>query len=204
MLTRPIRALIVEDEPGARERIRDWLGRLPGVEVIGECPRGPEAVDALRELAPDLLLEGGEGPATGTGLVERLQEALARARAAQKRPTARLFVRQGTGRVRVVKPEEVDWVEAAGNYVRLHVGREVYLLRGRITALEAQLDPDRFVRIHRSTLVNIDRIQELQPWFHGDYVAVLQDGTQLSVSRSYRDRVLGLGERAGREAVEAV
>jgi two-component system, LytTR family, response regulator len=201
MLTRTIRALIVEDEPLARARLRTWLGRLPDVELIGECPRGEKALAAIRDLAPDLVLEEQEAmhaeetPRPPVEVTERMLAELARALdrglgQPRKRPE-RLFVKQGDGRVRVVKVADIDWIEAAGNYVKLHVGPDVHLLRGRITGLEEQLDPARFARIHRSTLVNVDRIRELQPWFHGDYVAVLRDGTQLNVSRSYRERVLG-------------
>ncbi|HKY04787.1 MAG TPA: LytTR family DNA-binding domain-containing protein, partial [Blastocatellia bacterium] len=85
--------------------------------------------------------------------------------------------------------EEVDWLEAEGNYVRLHSGKESYLLREALSALETQLDPKKFLRIHRSAIVNIERIQELQPWFHGEYRIILQDGVQLTLSRSYRDKL---------------
>src|SRR6185295_14470904 len=71
------------------------------------------------------------------------------------------------GHVFFIKAAEIDWLEAEGNYVRLHSGKESYLLRDTISALEAQLDPKQFLRVHRSAIVNIDRIQELQPWFHG-------------------------------------
>ena len=75
---------------------------------------------------------------------------------------------------------------AAANYVRLHVGKESHLLRETINSLAAKLDPEKFLRIHRSTIVNLERVKELQPRFHGDYVVILQDGTQLNSSRSYR------------------
>jgi two-component system LytT family response regulator len=93
------------------------------------------------------------------------------------------------GHVFFVKTEEIDWLEAEGNYVRLHAGRESYLLRDTITALESQLDPRKFVRVHRSFIVNLDRIQELQPWFHGEYRIILREGVQLTLSRSYRERL---------------
>ena len=88
-----------------------------------------------------------------------------------------------------LRTEEIDWVEAAGNYLRLHAGSESHLLRETMSNLEARLDPERFLRIHRSTIVNIERIKELQPWFHGDYVVILQDGTQLTLSRSHRQKL---------------
>jgi two-component system LytT family response regulator len=105
----------------------------------------------------------------------------------------RLVVKSG-GRVFFIKTEEIDWIEAEGKYVRLHVGRESHLLREAIGSLEAQLDPARFLRIHRSTIVNIDRIQELQPWFHNEYRVILRDGTELMLSRGCRKK---LGEILG-------
>jgi two-component system LytT family response regulator len=91
-----------------------------------------------------------------------------------------------------LRTDEIDWIEAADNYVRLHVGSESHLLRETLGALEGRLDSGKFMRIHRSTVVNIDRMKELQPWFHGDYVVILQDGTRLNLSRTYRDRVIEL------------
>jgi two-component system LytT family response regulator len=96
---------------------------------------------------------------------------------------------RGDGRVIFVRVADVDWAEAAGNYVRLHAGREVHLLRETMAALEGALDPARFVRIHRSAIVNVDRIKELQPWFAGDYIVILRDGRQLKLSRTYREQL---------------
>ncbi|HEY1343027.1 MAG TPA: LytTR family DNA-binding domain-containing protein, partial [Bryobacteraceae bacterium] len=96
------------------------------------------------------------------------------------------------GRVFLLKTTDIDWVEAAGNYLRLHVGAAAHLLRETMNNLEARLDPECFWRIHRSTLVNVDRIRELQPLFHGDYVVILQDGTELTLSRTYRRNLPGL------------
>jgi two-component system LytT family response regulator len=93
------------------------------------------------------------------------------------------------GHVFFVKTDEIDWLEAEGNYVRLHSGKESYLLRDTITALENQLDPKKFIRVHRSAMVNIDRIQELQPWFHGEYRIILKEGVELTLSRSYREKL---------------
>jgi two-component system LytT family response regulator len=101
----------------------------------------------------------------------------------------RLTVR-AQGRMRFVRVEDVDWFEASGNYVCLHVGSATHLIRGTIRGLTEQLDPSRFVRIHRSTIVNLERIREVQPWFGGDYVVILEDGQRLRVGRGYRDRLL--------------
>ncbi|HJZ69824.1 MAG TPA: LytTR family DNA-binding domain-containing protein [Blastocatellia bacterium] len=97
-----------------------------------------------------------------------------------------------SGHVFFMKTEEIDWLEAEGNYVRLHSGKDSYLLRDTIGALESKLDPKRFIRVHRSAIVNVDRISELQPWFHGEYRIVLREGVQLTLSRSYRDKLHAL------------
>ena len=93
-----------------------------------------------------------------------------------------------------LRTDAIDWIEAAGKYVHLHVGKATHLLRGSMAGLEQQLDPARFVRISRSAIVNIDRIQEVQPWFQGDHVVILQDRTRLTSTRGYRQnlqRLLG-------------
>jgi two-component system, LytTR family, response regulator len=105
--------------------------------------------------------------------------------------TERLIVRSG-GRIVILRVAEIDWIEAASNYVRLHAGDREYLLRETMTALESKLDPADFVRIHRSTIVRIDRIRELEPLFQGDYVVILEDGTRLTSSRGYRERLQDL------------
>jgi two-component system LytT family response regulator len=93
------------------------------------------------------------------------------------------------GRVIFLQVSEIDWLEASGNYVTLHVGHETHLLRTTMNALEPKLDSSRFVRIHRSKIVNMNRMKELQPWFQGEQVLVLKDGTQLTVGRTFRDRL---------------
>jgi two-component system, LytTR family, response regulator len=100
----------------------------------------------------------------------------------------RLPVRTGA-RIRLLDVGEVDYVEAEANYVRLHVGPRAYLMRGTLTHLEAQLDPARFLRVHRSLLVNVDRIAEVEPLFAGEYVLYLRDGTRLTSGRTYRARL---------------
>jgi two-component system LytT family response regulator len=89
----------------------------------------------------------------------------------------------------LVPVEAIDWIEAADNYVTLHTGGREYILRETLASLERQLDPQRFVRIHRSTLVQIDRIAELHPATHGDVVVRLRDGTELALSRTWRERL---------------
>jgi two-component system LytT family response regulator len=100
----------------------------------------------------------------------------------------RIMIKSG-GRISFLRTEEIDWLEAQGDYVCLHCQGKKHLLRQRISDLEAQLSPDAFLRIHRSTIVNIARIKEMQPLFHGEYAVLLNDGTRLTMSRSFRDRV---------------
>jgi two-component system LytT family response regulator len=85
--------------------------------------------------------------------------------------------------------QEVDYIESSGNYVRLHVGTEEHRLRVRLSDLEQQLDPSRFARIHRTVIVNVGRVAEIQPWFSGDAVVILRDGTKLRLSRHYRGAI---------------
>jgi two-component system, LytTR family, response regulator len=109
---------------------------------------------------------------------------------------AERFVLKSIGRIYFIRTEEVDWIEAAGNYVNLHVGRENHLLRETMNNIENRLDPDRFLRIHRSAIVNIDFIKELSPLFNGDYKVVLNDDTELTLSRKYHDRLLRLFDKS--------
>jgi two-component system, LytTR family, response regulator len=118
-----------------------------------------------------------------TGLLEDLQTR-------QTRLTR--FVIRSAGRICFLRVEDIDWLEAAGNYVSIHVGRESHLIRETLQSVAGRLDPAKFLRIHRSTVVNYDRIKELQPLFHGDYVVRLRDGTELTLSRNYRDKMVGL------------
>jgi two-component system LytT family response regulator len=106
----------------------------------------------------------------------------------------RLVVKSG-GRLFFLRADEIDWVEAAGNYVRLHVGAASHLLRETMTAIEGRLDPEKFFRIHRSRIVNMERIQELQPWLNGEYAVLLRTGTRLTLSRGCREK---LQDRLGR------
>jgi two-component system LytT family response regulator len=93
------------------------------------------------------------------------------------------------GRMLFLKAAEIDWIETDGDHVKFHVGPQTYLHRTTLTRLEERLSPKLFLRIHRSIVVNIERVRELQPWFQGDYVLILADGTRLTSGRSYRERV---------------
>ncbi len=126
-------------------------------------------------------------PGTAAEVQQRLSELLAEAKPSP-RPMDRLAVKS-SGRVVLLKIEDIDWVEAADNYVSLHVASESHMLRETMNALEARLPSTSFLRISRSTIVNLNRIKELQPLFHGEYAVILRDGTRLTLSRSYRDRL---------------
>ena len=245
-----IRAVIVDDEPLARRRIKRMLARDADVEVVGDCGNGKDAIAAIKTLNPNLLFLDVQMPEVdGFDVLEsigpkrlpfvifvtaydqyalrafevsavdylvkpfdraRFDKALARAKSrlasergndfnqqtlalleelkARSNHTERLLIKAG-GRAFFLKTEEIDWIEAEGKYVRLHAGKESYLLREAIGSLEAQLDPKKFPRIHRSSIVNIERIRELQPWFHSEYRVILNDGTELMLSRSCRKRL---------------
>jgi two-component system LytT family response regulator len=245
-----IRALIVDDEPLARRKIRTLLKADREVEIVGDCSDGRTALSAIREKRPDLIFLDVQMPVMdGIAVLEALgaertphvifvtaydQYALRafefhaldyllkpfdrkRFRVALQRAKERIHgerggdlgrrtlalleelrTRSGTlerlivksgGRVLFLKVGEIDWIEAEGKYVRLHVGKDAHLLREAMSRLESQLDPKKFLRIHRSTIVNIDRIRELQPWFHMEYRVVLQDGTRLQLSRGCRKHI---------------
>jgi two-component system LytT family response regulator len=111
-----------------------------------------------------------------------------------KQKTDRFVVKSG-GRIFFVRTLEIDWIEAAGNYVKLHVGNDSHLIRETMNAVEQRLSPDAFVRIHRCHIVNIEQVRELQPWFNGEYVVILRNGTKLTLSRGYREH---LQERLGK------
>jgi two-component system LytT family response regulator len=93
-------------------------------------------------------------------------------------------------RLRLVRIADVRFFQAAGNYVEVHTAEKIHLVRESLAALEDRLDPARFARIHRSVIVNVDRVSHLEPWGHGDYEVTMQDGTQLRLSRRYRERLL--------------
>ena len=103
----------------------------------------------------------------------------------------RFVVRTGS-RISFVRTEEVDWIDAEGNYLRLHVAGRTHLVRETMKSVEAELDPSRFVRVHRSAIVNVDRIASLEPYFHGEYVVTLRDGARLTSSRSHSARLRAL------------
>jgi two-component system, LytTR family, response regulator len=107
---------------------------------------------------------------------------------AEQREKQRIVVKS-SGRVFFVKVDDIDWIEAEGNYVRLHMGAQSHLLRETMKGMESVLDTSQFIRIHRSTIVNADRIRELQPLFHGEYAVILRDGTRLVASRGPDNRL---------------
>jgi two-component system LytT family response regulator len=128
-------------------------------------------------------LSGADRPATQA----RLRDALVRLAA---RP-ARLVVKRD-GRAIFVDPDEISWVEAERNDVRLHTTRGSFRYHEPISRVETRLDPARFVRVHRSSIVNVDRIAELQPWFRGDGILIMKDGARVTLSRTYRPKLAAI------------
>lgn len=251
-----ITALIVDDEPLAREKIRRLLRNENGVEIIGEAVSGEEAVEMIEQQKPDLVFLDIQMPEMNGFEVlktikndslpavifvtaydkyaikafevhaldyllkpfdsERLQSALERVREQMdaknhgefderllsllsdlkaEREYPQRLVLKTAGRVYFIKTSDIDWIEAAGNYVKLHIGKDTHLLRETMNNTEAKLDPEKFLRIHRSSLVNIDRIKELNPLFNGDYLVILEGNTELTLSRNYHDRLRELFEK---------
>ncbi len=245
-----IRALIVDDEPLAREWVRSAIAEDPELEVMGECGDGFEAAEAIRRLKPDLVFLDVQMPGLdGFGVLEaltpeeipavvfvtafdqyavrafeaqavdylmkpfskeRVEEAVRRVRELVKGKSLEDFresisrivekirrdrsfpewvLLKSDGKNVFVKVKDIDWIESSRNNVRIHVGPTIYLLHETTSAIASRLDPKKFLRIHRSAIVNIERIKELHPWFNGDYAVILRDGTQLTLSSSYRDRL---------------
>jgi two-component system LytT family response regulator len=250
-----LRAIIADDEPLARERVRDLISDEPDVEVVGECSNGAQALKAVQEQRPDLLFLDVQMPRlNGFEVLEalalqqmpivifttahdehairafevnaldyllkpfteaRFKAALQRARAQMSKGSRPGSDRQvaallnhvhtampGGGRILVrsperivfLKPEEIDHVEAAGNYVVLHAGKERHIVRETTVAMEARLGPAGFMRISRSTIVNLARIREIQPLGPGQYSVLLKNGTRLDMTCSLSELQTRLGE----------
>jgi two-component system LytT family response regulator len=249
----PITALIADDEPLARERVRTLLSSFPQVTIVGESGDGKETLEMIRELRPSLVFLDVQMPEMdGFAVLEKIDSAAAPAvifvtaydafalrafevhavdyllkpftparfsRAMEhtlrrlERPEGggfepsllsllesvrserklreRLPIRTEQG-VYFVRIAEIDWLEASGNYVKIHTGVKEHVFRDSLKNFEERLDPNRFLRVHRSAIVNIDSIQRLEPWFHGEYSVVLRDGTKLTSSRTYSERLRAL------------
>ncbi len=146
-------------------------------------PVGKERLTEALDHARKQLMHPSE-----TLFQKRVLDLLADLEARQKSPER--IVIKADGEIVCLKPSEIDWAESAGNYVCLHVGPATHILRETITALEGRLGQRQFMRVHRSTLVNVDRIKTLRPSLYGDYAILLRDGTKLTLSRGFRESVL--------------
>ena len=144
-------------------------------------------------LNPDEPLrdEREEEGVPGTISEAEIKERLLRALQAKNLPAQRLVIKSGS-RMLFLHPEKIEWVEAEKDYVRLHAGRENHLVRETMNEIEKKLQSDRFVRVHRSTIVNLDHVKEMQPLPSGEYDITMRDGTQLRLSRGYRPRLMEL------------
>jgi two-component system LytT family response regulator len=121
-------------------------------------------------------------------IAEKIRRLLA-AGAGERRPLRRIAIRSG-GRIQSLPVDEVHWFEAADNYLKIHTAKAVPLIRETLAELERRLDPNVFIRIHRSAIVRIESIRAVESLFHGDYEAVLRSGERLPVGRRYRERLL--------------
>jgi two-component system, LytTR family, response regulator len=169
------------------------------MELNSFKPRTSEAArDFLMELSMRLLNPEEPAPeereaekAAGTISEAEIKEQLLRAIRAKNLPSQRLVIKSGS-RMLFLHPEKIEWVEAEKDYVRLHVGKENHLVRETMNDIEKKLESDRFVRVHRSTIVNLDYVKEMQPLPSGEYDIAMRDGTQLGLSRGYRARLMDL------------
>lgn len=172
----------------AFDKARKQRANAVAAERLGEL------LETVRRLADGGAAEARDGASAlstlAGGMAQNASAAPSAngAASANGRYASRILVKQD-GRMFFVKTTEIDWIEADRNYVRLHVGKTAHTIRERISHLEETLDPRLFARIHRSTIVNLNRVREMQQWFSGDYVVILEDGTRLRLSRHYRDRV---------------
>ncbi len=167
--------------------------RVPAVVLVTAYERF--AVKAFEAEALDFLLKPISDARFGDVLnrVRRSLHASLRGRASNGRPPSASLTRvavKDRGRFVLLKLDQVDWIHSAANYAELHSGSRSFLIRMTMGELEETLDPARFVRIHRSTIVNTDRVVEIRPQSHGEFLVVVQDGTRLRLSRRYRDRLL--------------
>ena len=161
--------------------------------IMGEAYKFPLTLDRLAyEFAKDVVSYGML--LVGVAVLGRLFRRAPRPVPVPAEPAAasalaeRFAVRQRGGREVMVEVADIDWVEAAGNYAILHVGGDTYEIRSSLTKLEGELDPRRFVRVHKSYVVNVARIAEVTPWISGDWRIRLQDGAEVNLSRRYRQR----------------
>ena len=167
----------------AFDKARKQRANAVAAERLGEL------LETVRRLADGGAAEARDGATALASLAGAAAPSVPPAAAgANGRYASRILVKQ-VGFMFLATTTEIDWIEADRNYVRLHVGKTAHTIRERISHLEETLDPRLFARIHRSTIVNLNRVREMQQWFSGDYVVILEDGTRLRLSRHYRDRV---------------
>src|SRR6186997_1623225 len=202
--------MVVDDEPVARERIVGLLSQEKDIEMVGEYSDGTQAVSAIQQQHPDLVFLDVQMPACdGFGVIQQLGPEQVPAvvfvtaydeyalKAFEVHAIDYLLKPFGRDRFAQTLQHAREHLERrrAGDLVRLHLGEDSHLFRETMNNMEGRLDVQRFVRIHRSRIVNTDRIKEMQPWFNGEYVVVLQNGTRLTLSRGYREK---LQERLGK------
>ena len=184
-------------KPESEARLRAALRRvrrLLGDRATAEAGRRlrtllAEVLDQNASPLPQAAGAGAASPAAATVASPSAAPSPAPAAESPPRYVDRIPVKRG-GRIFFVRVADVDWFEAEDNYVRLHTASGKHLVRETMSAIEDALDPGRFARVHRSVVVNLERVRELQPWFGGDWVAILADGARLRVSRTYAPALL--------------
>jgi two-component system, LytTR family, response regulator len=168
-------------KPVERERFVDAIERARSLVANTSAAQRHERLLALLQGEPRLTNEQD----AGTDLADTPPPVSG----GDSAPFPRRFLVKGDGQMYFVSVDDIDWVEAYGNYVRLHVGKGVHLIRETLGNIERKLDPSRFARVHRSSIVNLDRVSRMDLWGAGDYVVLLKDGTKLKLSRWYRSRI---------------
>ena len=158
-------------KPFEGERFTGALARARA-HLSATRQEGDPGEERLRRLLAEVLSQRGESAKAASSFFERVAV-------------------KSDGATRILQIADVDWFETDGNYVRVHVGKSTYLIRTTANRLQDELDPARFARIHRRFLVNVDRVVGLEPWFGGDAVVLLRDGTKLRLSRNFREEFLG-------------
>ena len=252
-----LRALLVDDEPLARDLLRTMLAQVGGVTILGESGDGADAITKIESLQPDVVFLDIQMP-EGSGFdvvraldpevlpaivfvtafdqyalrafevhaldyllkpydLERLSGAVAKVKRMIARPRSdrdaenqrvrellasvrmesaqaqRLVIKEGE-RTILQRVDGIDWVEADAKYARVHTTERTYTVRETMRNIESRLDPTRFMRVSRSAIVNLDRVKEIQPWFNGEYVLIMQNGAKITTTRSYRGGLVELIE----------
>ena len=176
-----------------REGLVDGFTKRYGVKTLVYFEAHETIAAALQRGKDEVRRRGADNVNSRlTQLLTMLQQGGDRAAPPKEDNSGDRILIKSSGEIFFLKAEEIDWIEAEGDYMKFHVAGRAHLMRETMARLEARLDPKRFVRIHRSTIVNIDRLRKLSPSFAGEYAVVLHDGTKLKLSRGYHERIAAI------------